>query len=133
MTPHEVLFLIGRGGAVLWSDESDSPALLPDSRARWQAIWRLRDELEEIAHSHPVGPRAFSHEDETTMLALTTALGRTLRFSVVAPDGMIARETGQDSLVDEEPWWAPLLRAASGMKPRQPAAAGGHETNSKED
>ena len=117
---------------MLWSDESDSPALLPDSRARWQAIWRLRHELEEIAHSHPVGPRAFSHEDETTMFALTTALGQTLRFSVVAPDGMIARDAGQESLVDEEPWWAPLLRAASGMKPRQQAAGGGHEPNSKE-
>jgi hypothetical protein len=132
MTPHEVLFLIGRGGAILWCDESDSPAALPDSRARWQAIWRLRDELEEIAHSHPLGPRAFSREDETTMFALTSALGRALRFSVVAPDGMIARDADNDSPIDEEPWWAPLLRAASGMKPRQPEAAGGHDHDSQE-
>jgi hypothetical protein len=123
MTPHEVLFLIGRGGAILWCDESDSPALLPDSRARWEAIWRLREELEEIAHSHPLGPRAFSREDETTMQALGAALGKKLRFSVVAPDGMIAREGDEPTVIDEEPWWAPLLRTASGMKPRRVEAA----------
>jgi hypothetical protein len=133
MTPHEVLFLIGKGGAVLWCDESDNPALLPDSRARWQAIWRLRDELEEIAHSHPGGPRAFSREDETTMLALTSALGRALRFSVIAPDGMIMRDGGKDSPVDEEPWWAPLLRAASGMKPKPTSAGQNQDHNPKEE
>ena len=52
----EVCFLIGRGGAILWADASDSPAALPDSRARWEAIWEHRDELEVIAHSHPIGP-----------------------------------------------------------------------------
>ena len=29
----------GKGGAVLWADASDSPAALPDSRSRWEAIW----------------------------------------------------------------------------------------------
>jgi len=116
----EVLFLIGRGDAVLWSDASQSPVALPDSRARWDAIWRLRDELTEIAHSHPIGPRAFSHEDETTMAALASGLGRAPRFSVVAPDGMIVRQDGADARVDvaDEPWWAALMRLASGM--RQP-------------
>ena len=107
--------MIGRGGAVLWSDASTSPVRLPDSRARWEAIWSLRAEIEEIAHSHPVGPRAFSAEDESTMEALESALGRPLRFSVVAPDGMIARQGGADALVGDEPWWASLLRLASGM------------------
>jgi hypothetical protein len=111
----EVLFLIGSREEILWSDASSSPVALPDSRARWEAIWRLRDMIEEIAHSHPVGPRAFSHEDETTMKALGEALGRAPRFSVVAPDGMIARQDGRDELVEEEPWWAALMRLASGM------------------
>ncbi len=112
----EVCLLIGRGGTVLWSDASTSPVFLPDSRARWEAIWRLRGELEEIAHSHPVGPLGFSAEDETTMAALTEALGRPVRFSVVAPDGMVVREDGRDVRVTPEPAWAGLLRANSGMR-----------------
>jgi len=117
MKTREVCLLIGKDNVVLWGDASDSAVLLPDSRARWEAIWRLREELEEIAHSHPVGPLAFSAEDETTMEALTAALGRPLRFSVVAPEGMVVREGGQDVPVTEEPWWALRLRAASGMLP----------------
>ena len=115
MRPREVCLLIGRDGTVLWSDASDSPVALPDSRARWEAIWRLRDELEEIAHSHPVGPLGFSAEDETTMAALTEALGRPVRFSVVAPTGMVVREGGEDVRITEEPEWASRLRAESGM------------------
>ncbi len=49
------------------------------------------------------------------MEALGSALAMPLRFSVVAPTGMIRREENRDSLVEEEPWWAPLLRATSGM------------------
>ncbi len=111
----EVFFLIGRGGAVLWADASTSPTRLPDSRARWDAIWERRDDIEEIAHSHPVGPLAFSKEDETTMEALESGLGKALRFSVVAPDGMVAREGGAETKIDIEPWWAELLRRASGI------------------
>jgi hypothetical protein len=117
MKTREVCLLIGKGGVVLWGDASDSAVLLPDSRERWEAIWRLRGELEEIAHSHPVGPLGFSAEDETTMEALTAALGRPLRFSVVAPEGMVVREGGQDVPVTEEPWWALRLRVVSGMLP----------------
>lgn len=119
----EVLLLLGEDDVVLWSDASDSPVALPDSRARWEAIWSRRDRIVEIAHSHPVGPHAFSREDETTMVALVTALGRPLTFSVVAPGGMVrctSRPRKNDELfevvnVQDEPWWATLLRLASGM------------------
>jgi hypothetical protein len=111
----EVCFLIGRGGAILWADASASPSALPDSRRRWEAIWDLRDELEEIAHSHPAGPAAFSREDATTMAALDSALGKRVRFSVVAPRVTIARAGDQTIEVTPEPWWAALLRLASGM------------------
>ncbi len=111
----EVFFVIGRGGAVLWSDASASAAALPDSRERWEAIWLLRAEIEELAHSHPAGPLAFSYEDETTMDALTVGLGKDVCFSVIAPDGMVRRQRGVDERVLEEPWWASLLRRASGM------------------
>jgi hypothetical protein len=112
----EVFFLIGRRGALLWSDGSDDPARLPDSRARWEAIWRHREELEELSHSHPAGPLAFSEEDRSTMSALSAALGRSLRFSIVAPGGMLACEGAVEAPVSTEPWWGALLRAASGMQ-----------------
>ena len=115
----EVCFLIGEGDRVLWADASDSPVALPDSRARWEAIWRHRAELVEIAHSHPNGPERFSQEDEETMGALLTALGRPLRFSVVTPATTIVRSGSADEARTDEPWWAALLRLASGMNQKQ--------------
>ena len=112
----EVCFLIGRGGAILYADASNSPAALPDSRTRWQAIWEHRDELEDIVHSHPMGPSAFSAEDESTMEAVDSALGRRMRYTVVAPKKVITRVGDDTNEVFPEPWWAGLLRLASGMK-----------------
>ncbi len=114
MARREVCFVIARG-AIVWSDVSSSPALLPDSRDRWDAIWAHRETLDEVAHSHPLGPDAFSPEDETTMDALDAALGRPLRYSVVTPTLLIVREHGHRVGEQSEPWWVPLLRAASGM------------------
>jgi proteasome lid subunit RPN8/RPN11 len=113
----EVCFLIDKDQNVLWSDASDSPVALPDSRVRWEAIWSRREAIVEIAHSHPVGPLAFSSEDESTMKALGSGLGKSLVFSVVAPHGMIRRlHDGMDEITEgPEPWWAALLRLASGM------------------
>jgi JAB domain-containing protein similar to deubiquitination enzymes len=115
----EVCFLIGADHQVLWSDAGQSPVALADSRARWEAIWRLRAELVEIAHSHPVGPLAFSHEDETTMAALLAALGHAPRFSVVAPGGMLARIDGRDVPISDEPPWTSQLRHESGMSEQE--------------
>jgi proteasome lid subunit RPN8/RPN11 len=112
----EVCFLIGRGDTVLYADASNSPAALPDSRARWEAIWRHRDELEAIVHSHPVGPAAFSAEDESTMAAIDSALGKPMRYCVVAPRVTIVRTGDLTEQLQPEPWWAGLLRLASGMR-----------------
>lgn len=114
----EVCFLIGEGDVVLWSDASTSPVALPDSRERWDRIWRMRDMIVEIAHTHPLGGAAFSNEDETTMAALNSALGRRLSYSVVTPQTMIRREDDEqtiDHVVEAEPWWTELIRAASGL------------------
>ena len=111
----EVCFLVGHDGGVLWADASESPVALPDSRDRWEAIWQLRAELAEIAHSHPVGPTAFSAEDESTMTAIDSALGRPMRYSVVAPHATIVRAAGATFRIDPEPWWAALMRLTSGM------------------
>ncbi len=112
----EVCLLISKAGHILWSDASTSPLALPDSRARWEAIWEHREQLAEIVHSHPLGPRGFSTEDETTMQALDAALGRPLRYSVLAPSGLYVRDAGNDFASNESPWWVPLLAAASGME-----------------
>ena len=114
----EVCFLIGESGAVLWSDASSSPSSMPDSRARWEAIWSRREVLAEIAHSHPNGRAAFSATDESTMQALTSALGHAPRYSVVTPLVTIAHVGEKTITVSPEPWWADLLRLASGMTGR---------------
>lgn len=112
----EVCYLIGGDEVVLWRERSISAAAMPDSRARWAAIWQHREVLVEIAHSHPAGPLAFSAEDLTTMLALDAALGRDIRFSVITADAMLRRERdGTTTVVTEEPAWASLLRADSGL------------------
>ena len=50
------------------------------------------------------------------MVALDAALGRKLRYSVVSPACVVVRENGHRVEPSEpEPWWVPLLRAASGM------------------
>ena len=111
----EVCFLIARD-SVVYADASTSPTALPDSRARWEAIWAHRHELDAVVHSHPVGPAAFSMEDLTTMSALDSALGRSLRYCVVTPRIAIAR-TGPNPVfvLHPEPWWVALVRLASGL------------------
>jgi hypothetical protein len=109
-----VCILVGRGGAILWADASTSPAALPDSRARWEAMWRHRDELAAIVHSHPLGPAAFSAEDESTMAAVDSALGKNCTYCVVTPRVTISR-TGPTTETIEDPWWAGLVRLASGI------------------
>jgi len=112
----EVCFLIGDGERVIWADLGDSPTALPDARSRWDALWARRADLVEVSHSHPVGPLAFSEEDMTTMSAVDAALGRAVTWSVVAPSGMVRISAGRAAEVEHnEPWWADLLRAASGM------------------
>jgi proteasome lid subunit RPN8/RPN11 len=111
----EVCFIISKSDAILWADASDSPTALPDSRARWEAIWRYRDELAIIAHSHPIGPAAFSAEDLSTMAALDAALATPPTFMVVAPRVTIVRDGDTTLDVVPEPWWAALMRLASGM------------------
>jgi hypothetical protein len=113
----EVCFLLDSAGGVLWRDASGGPAALPDSRARWAAIWARRDLLAEIAHSHPGGPARFSTVDLTTMDAIDAALGRPLDYAVVTADKVLRRTPdGRTLVLPDEPPWVADLRAASGME-----------------
>jgi len=49
------------------------------------------------------------------MAAIDSALGRRVRYSVVAPRALVVRADGETFKLDDEPWWAGLLRLASGM------------------
>lgn len=111
----EACFLIGADEQVLWSDASDSPLALPDSRERWEAIWSRRAELVEIAHSHPLGPESFSAEDVSTMHALDDALGKGVRFSLVTPTQYLVRNESDEAIAAPAPTWVGALRAASGL------------------
>lgn len=111
----EVCFLIGKKGDVLWSDASNSPLALPDSRERWEAIWQRREELAEISHSHPLGPEQFSAEDTSTMRALDDALGKRVTFSLVTPRQYLVRGPGDVAVPATPPSWVRALRLASGM------------------
>jgi hypothetical protein len=116
----EVCFLIGAQDVILWADASGDPVALPDRRSRWEAIWDLREQIVEIAHTHPLGGAAFSTEDQTTMQALDSALGRKLRYAVVTPDVLLRRVPSEDGPIDRfetaEPWWTTLIRLASGIE-----------------
>ncbi|MEX2552490.1 MAG: hypothetical protein WD627_05780 [Actinomycetota bacterium] len=114
--PVEVCFLVGLDAEVMWADLDGTPGALKDSRARWEAIWRNRERLVEVAHTHPSGLLAFSSEDSTTMEAVDAALGRRLRYSVVTGEAVLLRDEFENTkVVPVEPWWAELIRQASGM------------------
>lgn len=121
--PVEVFAIVGHDGALLACEAGDSAVAIADSRARWELIWRERQAIAELVHTHPLGPLAFSAEDESTMSALAAALGRELRFALVAPEGVIRRvqpidpaaPRAPDLRVTPEPVWADELRRASNM------------------
>ena len=91
---------------------------IPDARERWETIWRHRDELTEIAHSHPGRFLDFSHEDLTTMEAVEAGTGKAFGWSIVTKDGYLFRKDGQDHERKDSPWWLGLMRELSYGSPR---------------
>jgi hypothetical protein len=90
-----------------------SATKIPDSRERWEIIWRHRDEITEIAHSHPGEFLDFSHEDLTTMEAVEAGTGKTFTWSIITKTGFLSRNSGQDARRDDSPWWLELMRTLS--------------------
>jgi hypothetical protein len=90
-----------------------SSTSIPDSRERWEIIWQHRNEITEIAHSHPGELLDFSHEDLTTMEAVEAGTGKTFTWSIVTQNGFLSRSHGRDARREDSPWWLELIRKLS--------------------
>ena len=112
----ELCFIITKDERIL-RIYTGSATRVPDSRARWKAIWTYRDEIREIVHTHPGGFLRFSNEDLTTMEAVEAATGFTYRWSIVTESSYLYRDgyEGEDILVTGEgnAWWINFLRDLS--------------------
>jgi hypothetical protein len=90
-----------------------SATRIPDQRERWEIIWQYRDQITEIAHSHPGEFLDFSTEDLTTMQAVEAGAGRSYAWSIVTKGGFLSRKKGRDTRRDDSPWWLELMRRLS--------------------
>lgn len=104
-----------------------SQTKIPDTPERWEIIWEHRQEITEIAHSHPGNLLDFSPEDLTTMEAVEAGTGKEFTWSIVTQTGFRSRQGGRDIRRCGAPWWVGLLRrlsyACSGDGEGSPCAA----------
>src|SRR5262245_55005483 len=87
-----------------------SATRIPDQRERWEIIWQYRDQITEIAHSHPGEFLDFSSEDLTTMQAVEAGTGRRYAWSIITQRGFLSRRNGCDERRADAPWWLELTR-----------------------
>ena len=90
-----------------------SATKIPDSRERWEIIWQYRNEISEIAHSHPGNFLDFSQEDITTMEAIEAGTGKQFAWSIITKDGFLSRQGAKTHHRDDSPWWLGLMRTLS--------------------
>lgn len=95
-----------------------SQTRIPDARERWEVIWNHRNEITEIAHSHPGEFLDFSHEDLTTMEAVEAGTGKQFVWSVITKTRFLSRKAGKDVRREDLPWWLELMRQLSYGEPR---------------
>jgi len=95
-----------------------SSTKIPDNRERWEIIWRHRNEITEIAHSHPGEFLDFSHEDFTTMEAVEAGAGKMFTWSIITKSGFVSRKGDRDTRRDDAPWWLDLMRTLSYVESR---------------
>jgi len=100
-----------------------SATRVPDSRERWEVIWQHRNEITEIAHSHPGEFLDFSNEDLTTMEAIEAGTGKQFTWSIITKKGFLSRKSGTDVQREDNPWWLELIRmlSYSESRPRRTA------------
>lgn len=124
--PHEVFGVYARSGRCLHMYHGDSATFVDGGQAAWAAMWDNRAELGDVAHTHPYGPDTFSSIDESSMSAIATGLGRSVRFWVLSPRWTVLRVVhpgGRSESdvryapgADNEPYWAVRLRWESCMR-----------------
>jgi hypothetical protein len=79
------------GHAIYWHAPIDRTiASIPDSHDLWATIWKNRENLGGIAHSHPgSGKPGPSHTDLTTFAAIEAGLGKRLDWWITSKDCLI--------------------------------------------
>lgn len=95
---------------------------VPDSSALWNCIWRNRDDILGVAHSHPGSGRpTASLIDVTTFSAIERGLGRRLTWWITSSDSWVQLQWyGPEDIVYcssiptiPEPEWLLKLREMS--------------------
>jgi hypothetical protein len=73
------------GGLIHWHVPPDrSMSALPDSRSLWDVLWKNREILGGVAHTHPfTGVAVPSQTDLTTWAAVEQGLGQRLVWPIV--------------------------------------------------
>jgi len=107
----EVCFIIA--GEQILRIYFGSQTVIPDSRDRWNVLWNHREEITEIAHTHPGGFLGFSQTDETTMEAVEAGTGRSFAWSIVTRAGYLVRDDGKEINPTQDAWWLEPLRELS--------------------
>ncbi|MBI2927968.1 MAG: Mov34/MPN/PAD-1 family protein [Verrucomicrobia bacterium] len=90
-----------------------SATSIPDLPDRWQTIWEHRNEITEIAHTHPGELLEFSKEDLTTMQAVEAGTDKRFTWSVITRTGFLSRKDGRDVHRADTPWWLGFIRRIS--------------------
>jgi len=116
--------VVGKDGkAIHWHlPEERTGGSLPDSQALWDFIWKNRNEIMGIAHSHPgrglPGP---SHTDVTTFAAIEDGLGKRLLWWITSEDKLVVikwvgpgkHTYSSREISSNDPEWLKPLRNAS--------------------
>ena len=119
----EACVLIGDGFRPLYwhKPTSTTSVSIPDSHDLWEMIWKIRDKLDGIAHSHPgSGIPSPSNEDLTTFSAIERGLGRRLIWWITSSNQGIALVWKGPELYDyksyvcSEPWMDDLRAISEG-------------------
>jgi len=74
------------GSALFWLGPNGcTSGSVPDSHVLWDRIWRNREVIGGVAHTHPGdGPTGASHTDLTTFAAIESGLGKRLIWPIVS-------------------------------------------------
>jgi len=98
----EVAVLLNKYGVPLewWSPQNAHIGAIPDSKNLWDLIWKHREQLGGIGHTHPfTGPSWPSQTDVTTFSAIERGLGKRLIWPIITLSEVICFQwQGPDKL-----------------------------------